>query len=193
MVRHHLMSCYAPVLQSYARPFPSFRVSILNKFEMTGTCTSLTSFDITKKVHCWTIRSWQLFFKRSAPMLYYLHPDVSFFKGNGEPQLGSVLDMPDNSAAGDVRHLFLVNFQIRNDLICLLQVWNPPDTESTYGFNYDNCEAKTAPGILYLVKWWRNIPWWRSSQTLVWSSTTRRSSRKLLSLRLIIHPYGHYQ
>jgi hypothetical protein len=38
-------------------------------------------------------------------------------------------------------------------LIMAVQVWNPPDTESTYGFNYDNCEAKTAPGILYLVKW----------------------------------------
>ena len=35
-------------------------------------------------------------------MLYYLHPDVSFFKGNGEPQLGAILDMPDNSASGDV-------------------------------------------------------------------------------------------
>ena len=149
MVRQHL--CCAPVLQSYARPFPSFRVSILIKFEMTGICISLTSFNLTStKLNN---PFWQLFFKRSAPMLYYLHPDVSFFKGNGEPQLGSVLDMPDNSAAGDVRNLFLVNYQIRNDLFCLLQVWNPPDTESTYGFNYDNCEAKTAPGILYLVKW----------------------------------------
>jgi hypothetical protein len=36
-------------------------------------------------------------------MLYYLHPDVSFFKGNGEPQMGAILDMPDNSASGDVR------------------------------------------------------------------------------------------
>ena len=28
-----------------------------------------------------------------------------------------------------------------------------PDTESTYGFNYDNCEAKAGPASLYLVKW----------------------------------------
>ncbi len=87
-------------------------------------------------------------------MLYYLHPDVSFFKGNGEPQLGSVLDMPDNSAAGDVSDFVpehVIGYGV--DLDRLLQVWNPPDTESTYGFNYDNCEAKTAPGILYLVKW----------------------------------------
>jgi hypothetical protein len=37
-----------------------------------------------------------------APILYYLHPEVSMFKGNGEPQIGNYLDMPDNSAAGDV-------------------------------------------------------------------------------------------
>ena len=40
-------------------------------------------------------------------MLYYLHPDVSFFKGNGFKALGPYLDMPDNSAAGDVRVLLL--------------------------------------------------------------------------------------
>jgi hypothetical protein len=34
--------------------------------------------------------------------------------------------MPDNSAAGDV--------------------WNPPDTESTMGISYDNCEAEEAVG-----------------------------------------------
>mmetsp|Transcript_62675 Transcript_62675/g.91895 ORF Transcript_62675/g.91895 Transcript_62675/m.91895 type:complete len:81 (+) Transcript_62675:7-249(+) len=56
-----------------------------------------------------------------AQQLYYLHPDVSFFKGNGFKQLGPYLDMPDNSSAGDV--------------------WNPPDTESTSGISYDNCEA----------------------------------------------------
>ena len=39
----------------------------------------------------------------SGPMLYYLHPDVSFFKGSGFKQLGPYIDMPDNSAAGDVR------------------------------------------------------------------------------------------
>jgi hypothetical protein len=38
-------------------------------------------------------------------------------------------------------------------LIDDLQVWNPPDTESTYGISYDNCEAKAMPGSLYLVKW----------------------------------------
>ena len=38
----------------------------------------------------------------SGPMLYYLHPDVSFFKGNGFTALGPYLDMPDNSAAGNV-------------------------------------------------------------------------------------------
>ena len=33
--------------------------------------------------------------------------------------------MPDNSAAGDL--------------------WNPPDTESTMGISYDNCEAAVGP------------------------------------------------
>lgn len=37
-----------------------------------------------------------------SPMLYYLHPDVSFFKGNGFTALGPYLDMPDNSSAGNV-------------------------------------------------------------------------------------------
>jgi len=65
----------------------------------------------------------QLFFvaPTGAQQLYYLHPDVSFFKGNGFKTIGPYLDMPDNSAAGDV--------------------WNPPDTESTSGISYDNCEA----------------------------------------------------
>ncbi len=49
----------------------------------------------------------QLFYKpamnvAAGPMLYYLHPDVSFFKGSGFKQLGPYIDMPDNSAAGDV-------------------------------------------------------------------------------------------
>ena len=50
----------------------------------------------------------QLFFvaPTGAQQLYYLHPDVSFFKGNGFKQIGPYLDMPDNSAAGDVS-LFL--------------------------------------------------------------------------------------
>ena len=38
-------------------------------------------------------------------MLYYLHPDVSFFKGNGFKALGPYLDMPDNSAAGASQYL----------------------------------------------------------------------------------------
>jgi len=38
-------------------------------------------------------------------ILYYLHPDVSFFKGNGEPQMGPFLDMPDNTASGDVSRI----------------------------------------------------------------------------------------
>ena len=42
----------------------------------------------------------QLFFK--GPLLYYLHPEVSMFKGGGEPQLGPAIDMPDNTASGDV-------------------------------------------------------------------------------------------
>jgi hypothetical protein len=50
-------------------------------------------------------------------MLYYLHPDVGFFKGNGFKSIGPYLD----SAAGDV--------------------WNPPDTESSNGISFDNCEA----------------------------------------------------
>lgn len=39
-----------------------------------------------------------------------------------------------------------------------LQVWNPPETESTSGFNYDNCEAARgvpkvmAGSMMYLVR-----------------------------------------
>ncbi len=46
----------------------------------------------------------------SGPMLYYLHPDVSFFKGNGFTALGPYLDMPDNSSAGNVSALGLIEF-----------------------------------------------------------------------------------
>ena len=48
----------------------------------------------------------QLFFvaPTGAQQLYYLHPDVSFFKGNGFKQIGPYLDMPANSAAGDVSY-----------------------------------------------------------------------------------------
>jgi len=40
--------------------------------------------------------------------LYGGSPNVSFFKGDGEPQLGSILDMPDNSSSGGyvVLHIF---------------------------------------------------------------------------------------
>ena len=41
--------------------------------------------------------------------LYGGSPNVSFFKGDGEPQLGSILDMPDNSSSG--------------------AIWDPPDGE----------------------------------------------------------------
>jgi hypothetical protein len=77
-------------------------------------------------------------------MLYYLHPDVSFFKGNGFTALGPYLDMPDNSSAGNVsRHISTYRFPENRTtiLILFLQVWNPPDTESTSGISYDNCEA----------------------------------------------------
>ena len=42
----------------------------------------------------------------NSPMLYYLHPDVSFFKGNGFTALGPYLDMPDNSSAGNVSNFY---------------------------------------------------------------------------------------
>ena len=57
-----------------------------------------------------------------APMMYYLHPDVSMTKGNGTAQVGPYLDMPDNSASGDL--------------------WNPPDTESTMGISFDGSTAR---------------------------------------------------
>jgi hypothetical protein len=54
----------------------------------------------------------QLFYKpamnvAAGPMLYYLHPDVSLFKGSGFKQLGPYIDMPDNSASGDVSKTFV--------------------------------------------------------------------------------------
>ena len=57
-----------------------------------------------------------------APMMYYLPPDVSMTKGNGTAQVGPYLDMPDNSASGDL--------------------WNPPDTESTMGISFDGSTAR---------------------------------------------------
>ena len=56
----------------------------------------------------------------SGPMLYYLHPDVSFFKGNGFTALGPYLDMPDNSSAGNVS---LLNLECSLHLILVLVVF----------------------------------------------------------------------
>ena len=53
--------------------------------------------------------------------LYGGSPNVSFFKGDGEPQLGSILDMPDNSSSG--------------------AIWDPPDGESVNQFNTLACHA----------------------------------------------------
>mmetsp|Transcript_26175 Transcript_26175/g.53196 ORF Transcript_26175/g.53196 Transcript_26175/m.53196 type:complete len:83 (-) Transcript_26175:144-392(-) len=71
--------------------------------------------------------------------LYYLHPDVSFFKGGGEPQMGPTIDMPDNTASGDM--------------------WNPPDTESTMGISFDGSDAMSGTDVsggkifgLYLLR-----------------------------------------
>jgi hypothetical protein len=45
--------------------------------------------------------------------LYGGSPNVSFFKGDGEPQLGSILDMPDNSSSGGyvAQHIFLTSLE----------------------------------------------------------------------------------
>jgi hypothetical protein len=45
----------------------------------------------------------QMFAGQVLQCLYGGSPNVSFFKGDGEPQLGSILDMPDNSSSGAVR------------------------------------------------------------------------------------------
>lgn len=86
-------------------------------------------FFITLKCTLIFAASWQ--FMHPMHILYYLHPEVSFFKGGGEPQMGPALDMPDNTASGDM--------------------WNPPDTESTAGISFDNCEAKAMNGPMMLV------------------------------------------
>lgn len=52
-------------------------------------------------------------------------------QGGGEPQIGNYLDMPDNTASGDL--------------------WNPPDTESTMGISYDGCEAARAVPVVMQV------------------------------------------
>lgn len=44
----------------------------------------------------------QMFQVQVLQKLYGGSPNVSFFKGDGEPQLGPVLDMPDNSSSGAV-------------------------------------------------------------------------------------------
>ncbi len=43
-----------------------------------------------------------MFHGQVLQMLYGGSPNVSFFKGDGEPQLGPILDMPDNSSSGAV-------------------------------------------------------------------------------------------
>jgi len=43
----------------------------------------------------------------SNPMLQSLYggsPNVSMFKGGGSAQMGSIVDMPDNTSSGDVSH-----------------------------------------------------------------------------------------
>lgn len=45
----------------------------------------------------------QMFAGQVLQCLYGGSPNVSFFKGDGEPQLGPILDMPDNSSSGAVR------------------------------------------------------------------------------------------
>ena len=56
-------------------------------------------------------------------------------QGGGEPQIGNYLDMPDNTASGDL--------------------WNPPDTESTMGISYGlfvcGCGCGCAVSFLYLL------------------------------------------
>ena len=63
----------------------------------------------------------QLPFSSRSSYIVFLVCSAFVRQGNGEPQLGSVLDMPDNSAAGDV--------------------WNPPDTESTMGISFDGSDG----------------------------------------------------
>lgn len=48
----------------------------------------------------------QMFHGQVMQMLYGGSPNVSFFKGDGEPQLGPVLDMPDNSSSGAVSQFY---------------------------------------------------------------------------------------
>jgi hypothetical protein len=50
-----------------------------------------------------------MFHGQVMQMLYGGSPNVSFFKGDGEPQLGPVLDMPDNSSSGAVRQSFTIS------------------------------------------------------------------------------------
>eukprot|EP00290_Baffinella_frigidus_P005966 CAMPEP_0180124156 /NCGR_PEP_ID=MMETSP0986-20121125/4498_1 /TAXON_ID=697907 /ORGANISM="non described non described, Strain CCMP2293" /LENGTH=53 /DNA_ID=CAMNT_0022063471 /DNA_START=43 /DNA_END=204 /DNA_ORIENTATION=+ len=48
--------------------------------------------------------------------LYGGSPNVSMFKGGGTAQMGSIVDMPDNTSSGDL--------------------WNSPDGESCCGISY---------------------------------------------------------
>ena len=47
----------------------------------------------------------QMFGVQVLQKLYGGSPNVSFFKGDGEPQMGPILDMPDNSSSGAVPDL----------------------------------------------------------------------------------------
>ena len=50
----------------------------------------------------------QMFGVQVLQKLYGGSPNVSFFKGDGEAQMGPILDMPDNSSSGAVRDLLSV-------------------------------------------------------------------------------------
>ena len=47
----------------------------------------------------------RMLFIQHLQSLYGGSPNVSMFKGGGTAQMGSYLDMPDNSSSGDVRLL----------------------------------------------------------------------------------------
>eukprot|EP00339_Tiarina_fusa_P021482 CAMPEP_0117045932 /NCGR_PEP_ID=MMETSP0472-20121206/31773_1 /TAXON_ID=693140 ORGANISM="Tiarina fusus, Strain LIS" /NCGR_SAMPLE_ID=MMETSP0472 /ASSEMBLY_ACC=CAM_ASM_000603 /LENGTH=53 /DNA_ID=CAMNT_0004758117 /DNA_START=15 /DNA_END=176 /DNA_ORIENTATION=+ len=53
-------------------------------------------------------------------MLLQMLYKATFFSSNGESQIGPVLDMPDNTAAGTL--------------------YNPPDTESCCGMSFDGSD-----------------------------------------------------
>jgi hypothetical protein len=51
----------------------------------------------------------RMLFIQHLQSLYGGSPNVSMFKGGGTAQMGSYLDMPDNSSSGDVRLLRTTN------------------------------------------------------------------------------------